>query len=227
MKILAISLVISFLCSSCMLKQPIKIREKYLKEADSIGKQSVDSLGFGVDHIFFKENRNIYTVNIAYYSPKKVLYIKGYLLEKNYACNFSFLPKGELYEFNFILGDNIHYSYKILLDKERYYEEGSPLVDYWPSKNYITSDTLESAEIHFSYFPRKNIDVQYSIDGINYQPFVIEKCNLLPFIMKGEIFKPKKNQPIYFITEASNPILDLTGLIPTRRFYDTLRLQSD
>jgi hypothetical protein len=227
MKYSFISMIIFFLFSSCMLNQSIKIEKKYLEQADSNGKENVDSLGHEVKNIFFKAKKDIYAANTKYYSPKFVLSIKGYLLEKNYACNFNFTSEGELHEFKFSLGDNKHYSYKIMWENGLYFEEGTPLVDYWPSNIHQKADIMDSAEILFSYFPRKNIDVQYSTDGKNYQPFVIKKSNLLPFVMKGRLLSPNKYPAIYFITEANNPILRLTGLISNRRFYDTLRIHSE
>ncbi|HMG67898.1 MAG TPA: hypothetical protein VK588_09435 [Chitinophagaceae bacterium] len=209
--ILAITLT-STLISNCNSNHSTIIAKEYLQNADSIVQKDREK------QLFFKEDGNRYLANIKYYSSNELLSIRGSLLDRNYGCNFSFFSKGGLSDFKYNLGDNERNSYNIKFKNGSYSEEGIPLVDFWRSE----CDTMNCADILFSYFPRRNVNAQYSTDGINYYSLKIEKSNLLPFVMKGRLMTSKKLQSIFFIIDVSNSIINLPGIAPSRRCYDTL-----
>jgi hypothetical protein len=233
MRLFVLAFFVCTVICKCKSHHSATIIDEYLKDADSIELEKADASIYTITdsssqinvakNLLFEDNDNIYTARISYYSPREVLSIKGSLLEKNYGCNFFFLPKGELFDFKYRLTDD-EYSYQVKLERGTYLENGTPLVDYWAARGYKKIDTMTYAELHFCYFPRKEINVQYSLDGVAYQPFPIKKSKLLPFVMKGKLLNPKKYSVIYFITKVRNPIIHLVGLIPSRKFYDTLRM---
>ncbi len=218
MKLLLGLAIVITLTTNCKTYHSEAIAKEYSENADSIEK------GNKLEHYFFKEISAIYVADFDYYSKvNKLLSIKGYLLNKNYGCNFFFFSNGNLNDFMYNIGDDKHNSYNIKYKHKLYFEEGTPLADVWKKECDKKIDSIECFEVHFSFFPRKTLNVQISIDGINYRTLKLEESKYLPFTAKTELQVSRKENPlIFFIIDAKDPIIKLNGLESKKLFYDTL-----
>jgi hypothetical protein len=219
MKLLFALIIVISLISNCKNNNSEFISKEYLKNADSIVQ------GNKIEQYVFKERDNMYVVKNDYYSKGDLLSIKGFLLNWNYGCNFFFFSKGGLKEYQYV-ADNEYLSYNIKYRHKLYVEEGTPLVDFWKKECKESTDSTGCLVVHFSYFPRKSVKVQYSLDGLKYSALTLERSKLLPFILQGELKRVNiKEKSIFFIIDADDPITTLPGIDGRKTFHDTLNVR--
>jgi hypothetical protein len=74
----------------------------------------------------------------------------------------------------------------------------------------------------FTKFPRQDIEVRYSINGINYIKMGTEKSTLMPFLDQGALKVPVNAKKVFFKIEASNLIHKWPGLEEKKIFLDSV-----
>lgn len=219
MKFLFALIAVTIIFNNCKNKQSEIVSKEYLKSSDSTVK------GNKIEQYLFTENDNIYVAKTDYYKKGDLLSIRGYLLDGNYGGNFFFFSKGGIESYEYVVG-NDYSSYYIKYKNKLYIEGGSPLVDFWKKECKESNDSRTCLIVYFSYFPRKTIRVQYSLDGLKYQPLDLQKSKLLPFVLQAKLEAVSiKGKPIFFIIDADDPIISLPGIDFKKLFHDTLTVR--
>ena len=170
------------------------------------------------DTIVFK---NFSTIYFIYNNTNDLVKIKARLDSIRYGHFFEFEDQGELKNYYYLVGDDLHNSSEIKSDQglKRYVEKGSPFVDYM--KNSADSG-IKKYSLIFSTFPRKNLQVSYSLNGKDYQPVELHKSRIMPLLKEADIAVDENSKKLFFKITASELFLELTEIKDSRMFYDTL-----
>ena len=147
---------------------------------------------------------------------EEVQYISSYLSANRnpYGPFFKFNASNKLESYYFMTGDGKHDLYDIIYNtnKNKYDEGGYPDVDYFPP-GYI-NDSGNNYSFIFNTFPRKDLEVLYSLDKTHYNPLQLSKKASIPYLEEADITLTRKQikDGIVIKVKARNLRLDLTGL---------------
>jgi hypothetical protein len=211
-----LNLILVLLISSCRSEATYKtIIKEYVNDSDSTHKSSSyqDSL------YYYKKS---YVVGFTYNNASIIRKIDGQLTNRPYGHYFEFDNYGTLESYKFRL-DNNRYSYQISydIDSSRYLETGNPFVDYWKDESKATDSTINIL-CFFSKFPRREINIFVSINGVDYNKVASQKSKLMPFLEEVELSLPIHQENVFFKIESDNLIYNWKNLIVKRYFTDTL-----
>lgn len=178
-------------------------------------------------------NNGRYLVKISYDTIRNLDRIDGTLFGRPYGHSFKMdilgrffheNTEGNLTSYKYLSGDGLHFSYEVKFNfqSKEYKETGGPLVDYVNNESKY-KDSLKFT-LNFSTFPRKNLDVLYSLDEKNYYKLNLVKSKLMPYLYEADIVVEKKQHNIFVKTEANGLVFSLYNLPDEKTFRDTLSL---
>jgi hypothetical protein len=209
-----ITVLLVFICVKCKTVSPDKkISNEYVINCDSMSKGAI------YDSLFYPKGK--YIVVMRHNRQSILQEIKGYALNSVYGHCFKFDFYGVLDNYKFIV-DGSHFTYSLYysIKDSLYKERGCPSVDYMRVLQGKTKDSLNFLFL-FTKFPRQNIEVFYSINGVKYNKLKNEKSNLMPFLDEGELKMTLNTKRIFFRIETSNLIHKWPGLDNEKTFFDT------
>lgn len=154
-------------------------------------------------------------VFIEYFNKGGVKEINNSLLGQKFGHSFVFDKNSHLDKYYFLIDSA---TAKIIIEKRgaKFFEKSKILMDYWP---YAQSDKKKYSLI-FSMFPRKNIHVALSYDGIYYKSVPLYESKLMPLLLEGDIIPDVKK--VFIKVEASDLVLKLKDLQQIKNEADTL-----
>jgi hypothetical protein len=210
---IVILLLVAF--SKCKTALPEKtISNEYVINCDSIHK------GEMYDSLYYHKNNYIAIMERNRHSTLRE--IKGYAIGKLYGHDFKFNYFGVLNDYKFIV-DGSHFTYRVVynIKDSSYTEVGFPSVDQMRD---VSENDKDSSKISFLFtrFPRQNIQVLYSIDGISYAKVVNEKSALMPLLDQVALKIPLNVKRVFFKIEASNLTYKWPGLEEKKIYIDTV-----
>ncbi len=164
--------------------------------------------------------------NFIYDTFNNLHEIEGNLLNKVYGHDFRFnvfkeIPPvnsiGMLTKYSFNLTDGNSYNVYYNFQTNKYYEEGSPLVDF-----FIDSSKLANITILFSSFPRNKLSASYSFDDSVYSTLSLQKSSLMPYLYQATV--AIKNETRMFINTTASNLFGKLNLKETMNYRDTINL---
>ncbi|SFD83923.1 hypothetical protein SAMN05518672_103449 [Chitinophaga sp. CF118] len=190
-----------------------KVSNEYIINCDSIRKGEMS------DSLYYHKKGYMAVMKRNRHSTLRE--INGYALGKFYGHYFKFDFFGVLDDYKYIV-DGSHYTYRVFYNVEdsSYSERGFPSVD---QMRVLSESNKDSTEILFLFtkFPRQNIQVLYSIDGISYAKVANKKSDLMPFLDQGALKISVNVKKVFFKIETSNLIYKWPGLEEKKIFLDT------
>lgn len=209
-------LLITLLILGCKTEATYKtILKEYVGDSDSAHKKNklLDSLYY---------YQNAYVVGLKYNNKSILREINGNLIGRSYGHYFEFDSYGTLDNYKYKVDNNLHdYQISYSNDSSRYFEVGSPFVDYWRDESKETDSTIKLV-CFFSRFPRRKIKIFVSSNGIKYNGIASKKSKVMPFLEEVELSLPVHLKNVFFKIEAEHLIYNWKGLIEKRNFSDTL-----
>lgn len=225
---LALMLIVSIWLVSCNTKRDsetlLNVYENFYSDSSNHKSNHSDSL-----HFF----KNQYSVYLEYDTFDKLSRIEGFLLKKKYGHSFKMntfdnLPpqnfSGKIIKYNFEVSDGSNFSYGLVYNFQtnQYEEIRTPFVDYIVHKsNYDNKDSLNKYSLFFSTFPRRKIEVSYSLNGNTFEKLDLKESKIMPFLEEGELWLSKRKKCI-IKTNASGLIFNLPPLQNIRNYTDTI-----
>lgn len=192
------------------------VTQEYLQQTEVIQQSKTKST------YLYKSTDGKYFVYFEYYPSGKISNIHGTLLDLNFGCSFQFAVDGHTEDFHFDSGDGEHATYVINKEKDLYSEQGDAFVNYITIKP-TALDSLRAYDILFSTFPRKNIVVNYSLDGIRFSQLPLTKSELLPLVDVGRLSIRKAQKQVILKINCDHLLFDLNGLPDSRASLDTIQ----
>lgn len=182
-----------------------------------------------VDSIVFPKYG--YVAYLDYDTTGRLYKIEGVLKNKKYGHFFKLnifdkLPpknfSGALTQYYFQLDNGRHYSYEIKFNFQdnKYYESGSPFVDYIIDTPSL-KDSVNTYTLLFSTFPRKEIEVLYSFDDLTYKMAELQESRMMPFLYETKITS-EANKVCYIKTKSRNMVFNMKNILNEKEIKDTL-----
>lgn len=219
---LLLLIIIAFLSCKKRKTESAFVYSEYAN-ADSveIHKPNADSIsfiqGYGVK-LFYDENHNLQRLGGKVFGK-----YYGHFFKMNVGKNFNTaLDFGKVTSYIYQNYNWQSYFMKYDSKTNSYLENGSPCVDYFVF--YNEGDTTIRYTFHFSTFPRRDIESQYSLDGKTYSKFNLRKSYLMPFLQEAQIFLRRAQQKIFIKSETSNLRFAYPKLQDRKTFIDTMSL---
>lgn len=217
-KIYLILISLGYLVQSC---EPKNNSEKVYLEYIRFDSSCEYDLSKKFDTIIFK---NYSTVYFKYNTSNKLLKIRASLDSTQYGHFFEFEKNGDIKNYYYLIGDDLHSSLEIRKDQDskKYIERGSPFVDYMRN---APDSGIGKYSLLFSTFPRTNLQISFSLDGKDYRSLSLHKSRIMPFLYEVDIPVDKSSNKVFLRIIASKLFLPLSGLRDSSLFHDTLTIK--
>lgn len=164
------------------------------------------------DTLFFQ-----YKEYVGIYLNESTIF--GKLLNQPYGHSLTFLPSGQLSEYEYLVGKGRINSYYLEQTKDGCYtEKGSPLVDIWTDESHTPPDSVSYLML-FSKFPRTKVEFLYSLDSIDYKKVELKNSELMPLMAEVRLTLPSYVKKIYAHIVASEIFWQLSCVKDQKDFY--------
>lgn len=174
--------------------------------------------------IYHNKSETIYynkeaKVFLEFFNTGELKKISSSILDHKFGHSFVFDKEGKLKNYYFLM-DSL--TAKIIIERGngKFKEKGKIFIDFIPNE---TNGGIKKYSLLFSKFPRENILVNISYDGINYKPVSLKVSTLMPMLLETDVYP--KSEKIFLEIKANSLLMKLDDLALTKYESDTLILK--